>query len=243
GWHCRCELVSISDVEIEMDGLEVEPMATEEDMDKLKVKRNEFTPEGIKEVMGYKGISKGFEYNPGKAGFGNKVSQEVFDTRKGYTNLTKGDYTTFDRPKQLPVTESNIKVAGTAKNRESLKKSIEHELQDTDLVLTPVGVVHIDAQSLAGHIKLDRGAFVPFIKEVLENPQEIWGSFQQSNATGKVVYRRSYVRKFKNTKSGDIVMVVDGSNGEMSGWTMLKARENYTEKNVRQGKLLYNDEG
>ncbi len=243
GWRCRCELVSLSQVEMDMEGYKAEPMATEEDMERLKEKRIVKTAEGYKEAHGYKGISQGFEYNPGRAGFGNKVSEQVWlDKGKGWATITAGSYVDYNRPKSLPQTKTTVKNGATYQTAEDAAKGIKYYLDDDDLILTPVGEVYVDANFIAEHIDLRRTSYLPFIKEVLENPQEIWGKFMQSDATGKVVYRRSYVRSFETLKPNQVVtIVVDGANGQMCGWTFFVGRQNTAIKN-RTGKLLYNEE-
>lgn len=243
GWRCRCDLVSLSQVEMDMEGYKAEPMATEEDMERLKEKRIVKTVEGYKEAHGYKGISQGFEYNPGRAGFGNKVSEQVWlDKGKGWTSLTNGNYESFGRPKTLPQMSTKtipVKAQETAKD---VAAAIRHNLDEADLILTPVGEVYIDANWVAEHIDIRRSSYVSFIKEVLENPQEVWGRFMQSDATGKVVYRRTYVRTFETIKPNEVItMIIDGGNGQMSGWTFFKGRANTAAKN-RTGKLLYSSE-
>jgi hypothetical protein len=62
------------------------------------------------------------------------------------------------------------------------------------MLQTPDGVaVHVDALFLGQHIDYRRAPFVPLLRDLVEDPQEIWMVFERNEVTGQVVLRRCHL--------------------------------------------------
>lgn len=67
-----------------------------------------------------------------------------------------------------------------------------------------------------------REAFFPFIREVVEDPAEIWVGFAQSSQSGRVALRRRYVKLLELGKDTTLGIVADADGGQWSGVTFFR---------------------
>jgi hypothetical protein len=67
-----------------------------------------------------------------------------------------------------------------------------------------------------------REAFFPFLRELVEEPAEIWLGFARHEESGRVAVRRRYVKMVALDKMRTIGLVADIDNGLWSGLTFLR---------------------
>lgn len=254
-WMCKCKKRSVSRAGIEEYGLKVEDMMTEDDIPReTKTIKVNGQP---KTVTLPKDVGYGFDHNPGKAAFGNFMPKEAFDLAKqGLQNknewktLNKGDWQSYGRPEQLPIKPSIVKIgepikkglSEAEKNRQKValtKKAFGFD-DDIGVIPTATGNIVVDAKVLGEHLADDRIPYLPLIREVLEDPQEVWQAFEENIITGRVEIRQRYIRVVQLDKKRNLLFVAQANKGQMTGWTLM-ARSGNKIAPWREGRLLYSE--
>lgn len=143
----------------------------------------------------------------------------------------------------IPLDQTTTRLGDRASSVDEVEKLLHALLGGDEKVLgqsSEYGIpVLVDAKSLAEHIPLDRSAFLPFLDDLIEDPFEVWLSFEQHKGTGKVILRARFIKAVQLEKGKGLLMAAQASEGQMEAWTFLPTSKwNYLE-NQRRGKLLW----
>jgi len=199
-----------------------------------------------------KGIDPGWDYNPGEAAWGRKLSDEAmleYQAMKAdaWESLTPGDWQTYGLPEKLPAIEPMEKLGPALSTMEETVASL------TDIIGAEEKVFSFDskgfrydllvnAEVLGRHIKPDRSPFLPFIPEVLIKPQEVWLRFERHKGTGKVVLRQRIIKVLGLEKEKAVLFIADARDGWLEALTMLPTRQGKYLNDQRAGQLVYGQE-
>ncbi len=198
------------------------------------------------------GIDPGWAYNPGKTAWGKNLSDEAMKAwrsqgTRAWEKLTPGDWKTYRRPQRIEVDDPVAKPGPPVKDVSQLKEAIKKTLGGEERIFSFKSGefrydVLVNADTLAHHLKLDRAPFVPFIREALEDPFEVWLSFERHKGTGKYVLRQRVIKAVKLDKNRAIFMVIQSRGGFMEAWTMIPTSKLGYVNNQRKGKLIWRRE-
>lgn len=241
-WGCHCQVDILSSRAAKAAGWVISDDPAPDEM----VERSVNTPAGKKVVMVPKGIDPGFDYNPGEAAFGHQLNDQTMrnwrEQGRKYERLTPGDWASAGRPAQVPADPPLAKLGQPAKNASDMVKTARAALGDVGekvFILPDGSRVLVDAVSLGNHLAKDmgRGAFLPFLAEVLEKPFEIWLSFERHPATGKVELRRRLVKVVAlPAKDRPLVFTAQVRQGRLEAYTFHPVKKINDE---RRGKLVW----
>ena len=139
-------------------------------------------------------------------------------------------------------------IGTKARTERGLRERLRAALGGDEAVYTdPTGQRVAVDQSIVDHIigpprrEGDREQFFPFIRELIERPQEIWVGFATENATGRVDARRRYVRLLKLGGAEAIVLVADIDGGHWAGLTFFSGSAE--QRRARSGLRVFRDNG
>lgn len=90
-----------------------------------------------------------------------------------------------------------------------------------------------DAKRLGG-----REQYLPFLRELIEQPYEIWVGFARNELTGKVELRRRYVKAIDIGKQRTISFIADAVAGQWIGFDFFHGALSYADK-MRVGYLVW----
>ena len=257
GWGCKCGVVSHSQSELDrlqardreaMDGgqgvdFPIRTTAPDEGTYDWTDKR---TGE-VKRIP--KGIDPGWAYNPGRAAWGEQLSQEAMDAwraQKGaaWDRLTPGDWETEGRPARIPVDEPKTTPGPKLTTVEAATDAIREIMGGDQRVFSfQAGDYRhdlvVNAASLASHIDLARTPVLPFLVEALEDPFEVWMAFEQHKGTGRVELRQRIIKALPMGKKEAMLVVAQAVDGVMEAWTVIpQDRMSYMNRQ-RVGKLVW----
>jgi len=243
GWNCRCKLQSLSERDLKRYGLEVSNKAPAIKIEDRQVN----TPAGKVSRPTPEGIDTGFDYNVGQAAWGRRLSDQAraaYKTAPGknWEPLGGKNYSDYDRPLNVPVDKPVAKTVKGAKTNDEMIAATKRILggkDDVVFTLKDGTSLHINVESLATHINKSRAPFVPFIREVLENPYEIWIAFEREKGTGKIALRKRILKVIDIPKQGQMVFIANAANGQFEDWTFMPVRNMNRLNKERYGKLLY----
>ncbi len=252
GWGCHCGLTTATAREIEQLSREEAggpyPIQTEaqplETYDHVNKKTGEISRVPV-------GIDPGWDYNPGEAAWGRRLSKKVGDEYAAMKNdawrqLTPGDWRSYGLAEKLTpspaIAEKAAKITAIPPAREALEKIIGGK----EKVYSFTGEngftydLLVNAATLIDHIDLNRTPYLPFLPEVLTDPQEVWLRFDQHKGTGKVVLRQRIIKMLPLGKGKKGLLVIfEARNGWIEAWTMMPISSwNYVNKQ-RSGQLMY----
>lgn len=237
GWGCSCYVESLSDDDLAREGITVQK-APEIHYCQWQ------NPKTGETMQAPEGIDPGWAYNVGDTAWGRVVPSDNFK-KSVWQPMTQGqsspapgapaplqsdirpDYNIPDTPKGITeyLTQSfggrGVKIFEFNKNGYRL-----------DLA--------VDAKYMAAHIAAaKRAPYLPYLQDLIQNPQEVWLAFEQNNATGKVRLRQRFLKfiEIPGSKSKIFIMAFDATNGKMSGITFIPIGGNAN--SVRNGYLVY----
>ena len=195
------------------------------------------------------GIDPGWAYNPGETAWGKNLSDEAMRAweRSGpdkWEQLSPGNWRTYGRPERITIDEPEGRLLGKATSKKALEEMLVSVLGGKTRVFTfDTGLFRYDilvsAETLARHVDLGRSPFIGFLKEALEDPWEVWLSFERHKRTGKVVLRERVIKAVKLDKKRAILLVAQANNGIMEAWTMIPTSDLKYINRQRRGKLIW----
>lgn len=245
GWGCKCKKVSVSARELRREGWKVDENAPEDGAYKWKNPRTGET------VDVPNGIDPGWAYNPGTAKWGKSEALRAMEDENGWSDflpLRPGD---VNRPAEIPTEAPPIHPAEKQHppTKEKLLAVLKESIGgDAAAYTDPKGGVVRITDALVDHM-LDprfpqrlngREAYFPFLKNLIEDPYEIWIGFEKHQDSGRVRLRKRYVKGFDLGKKKSVSLVADEVNGQWVGLTTFNAGVLGSDlKNVRKGRLFY----
>ena len=250
GWNCRCKLQIISERDLKRYGLEVSNKAPAIKIEDRQVN----TPVGKVSRPTPEGIDTGFDYNVGQAAWGRKASPEEWKAFKAIPGkeweplnegMTKGGYQDYGRSEKVPADIPKARAGRDTKNRAEMADAVRRAIganKEITIQLKDSTSLLIDVEELANHVDLSRGPFMPYLREVLEDPFEIWISFEKHKLSGKIVLRKRLVKVLDIPKQGKILVVANASRSRFMGWSFIPVRNDRRLNMERYGKLLYGRE-
>jgi hypothetical protein len=239
-------MVSVSRSEMERDGLKVSRPPDNGTY--------EWTNPQTGEVIDVpEGIDPGWAYNPGKTAWGQRLSREVMASwRKqgaaAYDRLIPENWENYGLPERVPVDRAKAKVDyGIEQTREGMEAFLREELGGAEKAFSFIdrdfpGFRHdvlVNAEALAEHLPADRAPFLPLLREVIEDPYEIWLSFERHKGTGRVFLRQRFIKAVRTGKDRGMIFVAQARNGMMEAWTVVPTSEIDYLNNQRFGRLLW----
>ncbi|QPJ61238.1 MAG: hypothetical protein G3M70_04775 [Candidatus Nitronauta litoralis] len=244
-WGCKCKKVSVSKREAERDGLQILDDAPRNGTYKWK------DPRTGKEHTFPSGIGKFWDYNPGRAAWGQVETKRLADGAAAgkFTTLPSGGPGDWARPATVPV-DAPRRSAGPAVDR---APEVRQVLRDgiggeEAMYQDPFGDFVNVNQGIADHIienpkRIDgRERFFPFIQETIEDPYEVWVSFAREDATGKVSLRRRYVKSIQLDKNRTMTLVANVEKGKWIGFDFFSRSKKSNLNHMRTGVLVWGRE-
>lgn len=235
GWGCRCDVQSLSQRDLDRRGFRVQPEAPPIVM----VSRPVRSKTGQTFVQVPKGIDPGFDYNVGRAGFGAPSA-------KSHSFKTLASPIQSPPPANLPpVATSTLPLENIPSTEEAIRQALRDVLGgDTAAFTDPTDAVVGIGQAIVDHLlekepeHWKRSAYLPFLPELIQEPQEIWLGFAENEVTGRVEMRRRYVRYVEVRKGKLLSLVTDVRGRELIGFTFFVGSKP-TDPAMRTGLLLY----
>lgn len=243
GWGCRCRVWPRTDGDLRRAGKSGPDRAPDDGT-------VPWTNPSTGEVMQIpKGIDPGWDYNPGQAAFGRKLSSEAMDNWRAGSNkwqrLTMGDWRDYRRPALIPVDLPQARLGQAATSKQELAQMIDRAIGGGEKVFSVAAgeftyPLLVNAETLADHIgDLQRAEFVPFLPELMQEPFEVWLSFERHSASGQVVLRQRVIKAVKLGPDRGLLMVANSVNGIMEAWTFIPTSDLKYLNGQRQGKLVW----
>jgi len=232
GWGCHCRAVRASEEEYrqaQADG------------------RGEAPPSPIDPTTGAPvGIDKGWDYNVGKAAYGQNIQARLMEDQGPWKDLCPGRPEDYNRPPKMPVDAPKAKLGTRQRTEDGLREELRRSVGgDSVSIADPTGERTLITQGIVDHIlaKPDtrwdgREEYFPFIRELLEEPYEIWVNFAKSEVSGRVGLRKKYVKTIRLDKDRVLGLYAEIQDGVWVSGDFFRGGSSAA-NNLRKGKLLY----
>lgn len=251
GWGCQCTIQSLSEADLKRLGLKVSP----EPPASTLVRHTLNTPDGPKEIWVPEGIDPGFAYNPGEGAFGRGANEIAIERHGGFDALHAPSSISNSAADLTPIaTETHpalvppLKPDGSA-DAEGLRRLFTSTLGGDEAIFRdPTGAHVAVTDAVADHLianaaekpkEANRASYWPFIRELVEDPQEIWIGFAKSKVSGRVALRRRYVRLISLGKDKIIGLVADEEGGYWQALTYFSGDPGPQIRNLRMGVRVF----
>lgn len=237
GWGCKCQVVSVSNTEMQRD--------------KLKVSKAPIDKEAIDTRTGevtIKGIDPGWAYNPGEAAWGRNEALRLMEDKGPWVDLEPRGPSAYGRPEKITVDKPHASLGTKARTEDELRNALKKAIGGDEVgIIDPTGETTMVTQAIVDHMlenpkRLDgREIYFPFIRELIENPFEIWIGFAKSEVSGRVGIRKRYVKSIQMDKKRVIGMYAESWNGQWVSGDLFRGGLTGA-GNLRKGRLLYGRE-
>lgn len=243
GWGCKCYVEPLGERQMERLGKSGPDAAPPLQVRQAVVGANGPSPRTVNVPAG---IDPGWGYNVGEAAYGRSVATSVLQEQSGgrWVELPGKSPADYGRPVRLP---SDVPVA-------SMGASARQPDDVVDLLRAAIGGEQAEfrdptdssvlvMRAVADHMLLDakrvdgREQYFPFIREVIEQPYEVWVHFARNELTGKYGLRRRYVKSFRMDKNRVFGLVAESASGIWTAVTFYRGDE--LMQTARKGVLLW----
>lgn len=235
GWGCKCSIRTLSKGDLKRIGKEAPDVSPTIEIDKST---------GIA-----KGLDKGWDYDPAFTAWGQPLSDSAMATwrtqgHKAWESLTPGNWETEGLKKILPFKATVTKRLANATTIGEFEGKLKGVLNGVEKVfkLPNDSRILVNAKSLSQHVDLNRSGYASYIPELLENPDEIWMSFQRHKGTGKILLRQRIVKALEIEKGRYLLMVAQSQGGMFEAWTIIPTKRPGYINGQRHGKLVWKAE-
>lgn len=254
GWGCRCDTMIVTERALKRYGWRV---TRDDELPLSRVVDHEImTPEGPVTVQAPEGIDPGFAYNPGEGVWGRGPQMRAIREHGPFDALEAPSSMLADAGRLEPVAmKAELgaiipPLADGTPDEPALRKAFREAIGGDEAIFTdPTGTRVAVTQALLDHIlenpaaRASREPYWPFIRELVEEPQEIWVGFSKSPANGRVALRRRYIRVLRLGKDRAMTLVTDEQDGFWQGWTFFRGRPSKNLANMRRGVKIYPEAG
>ncbi len=201
-----------------------------------------------------------FDTNPGKNRYGNLVKyyydktqkhgkfadMVIFKTFKDYNLPESKDLSPKNTDDLILPSYKTLKKDLTQKEIENFyKNAFINTIGGEDVILKdPLGERIKFNLNLLKHfdLKHNRMKYIPYLKEIAENPNEIWLIPMQAEESKKIVLRKRHIYIIQSdTSKKPLLLVLEVQNGMFTGWTFFKEKSLSRLDKQRRGILLYTD--
>lgn len=195
------------------------------------------------------GIDPGFDHNPGMAAGRDDAETLALEKSARWKELPGLTPAYYGRPAEISA-DAPKAAMGAKAHGENLKQSLltvfEAAVGGKEAIFTgPDKKPCVVNASIVNHMMQDpddrvdgREQYFPFIKELVEDPFEIWVTGNVNAATGKVLLRKRYVKMLQLEKNVVIGLVADSVDNVWEGMTFFRGGKTSI-KNLRKGNLLW----
>ena len=250
GFRCRCSTISLSQRDVDRDGLKVSEGLPQYVLDPT-----------TKQPIHAPRPDRGWDRNPGAAFFGDGILRQVLEGAPRYQELSRKTFADHGRPpaKEIPaaglpphpgevpsyehlVRQGLSDEAARAEVRREFHQALGIPAGEHEVILAdPTGDRAVFGDLLFDHFKMDgRERHMGLIRPTFEQPYEVWLAEMKDDATGRVVLRKRYVGLYQE---GDgkrpFVVVLDVQKGVWSGWTAMTSGNWNTIDKLRRGVMLF----
>jgi SPP1 gp7 family putative phage head morphogenesis protein len=241
GWGCTCRVVPVSRAELKAmgkDGPDTPPSGG----------TYTWTDSAGQEHQVPTGIDPGWDYNVGEAAWGRPIAEKALAEQAGGKWRDLGPVrgpADYQRPEQVPADTPVAQLGPPARDEEQLRGRLREAIGGEQAVYNdPWGASVLVDQTLADHVlgaakRADgRERYFPLIREVIEQPYEIWAAFAENELTGQVGLRRRYVKQVRLSKDHVVALVADAQGGVWTSFTFFRGGESAL-GNLRKGVLVW----
>ncbi len=252
GFNCRCGVVTLSQGDIDGEGL---PVEKEDPTGKLIEPVDPKT--GNKLPAQLLMPDQGFAHNPGKDVWGGIAPKEG---ERGFTDIGTRTFTDYGRRKMdnlakedyLPYGDADIlpKRLPELEYYQAFISEFDRKIEKLGVYKDVIGdplIISLDLFTKAnGKLKITkrgREQYVRLLARAIQNPYEVWLTPMKDDATGRIVLRKRYIRGFSTGPENKIFGFIAFEYGA-DGWTGVTAFPPETIEYVdalRNGVLLYKE--
>ena len=192
------------------------------------------------------GIDKGWDFNVGEAAYGRTREKLLLESQGKWLDLNAKGPVDFNRPATIPVDLPRAALGAKEHTSKGLLEALTKAIGgDTASIADPTGERVMVTLAIVDHIleKPDtrwdgREAFFPFIRELVEEPFEVWANFARNEESGRVAIRKKYVKMIRLDKDRVIGLYAESQDGVWVGGDLFRGSASGA-KNLRKGQLLY----
>lgn len=242
GWGCKCKVLSVGPRDLEKMGKSGPDTAPDNGTYAWVDKKT-----GVEHTIP-NGIDPGFDYNIGEAAWGRNQQKRLMEDQGPWKSLDPWGPQAYGRPEKIPVDAPKAKPFQPEKTEAGLREALRRSVGGDEVFITdPAGGQVLVTQAIPDHIMEDpkrrdgREDYFPFIRELIEDPYEIWISFAQSEVSGRVAVRRKYVKLVQIDKTRLLGLYAEVQDGMWVSGDFFRGGVTGA-KNLRLGRMLYGRE-
>jgi phage gp29-like protein len=226
GWGCNCDVRPLSERQLQKMGKTGPDKAPPSDP-------SDPPPE--------------WSYNVGEAAWGKPVAANILQAERGgkMIALDPRGPADFGRSAAVPLDVPGAQPIERIREPDALREAFRAAIGGESAIFKdPIGARINVTDAVIGHWLEDakrmqgREQYLPLLREVIEQPYEIWAGFARNELTGKIELRRRYVKAIDLGNKRVLGFMADAVNGQWVGFNFFSGGVTGA-NNLRQGMLLW----
>ena len=244
GWGCKCAIVPITRRDLARLGKSAPDQAPDDGTYTWTDRA------GVTHTIP-KGIDPGWAYNVGEAAWGQPIAERVLAEQAGGRWRDIGPARgalSAGRPETVPADAAVAALGARAENAGDALGLLRTAIGgDSAVFRDPSGGAVLIDKAIVDHLaestkRLDgREQYFPMIREVIEDPYEVWVAFAQNELTGKVSVRRRYVKMIRTDRDRVVAVIANAADGVWTGFDIFRGGRTAL-NNLRRGHLVWGRE-
>lgn len=246
GWNCRCfkEPVSRSFANEVKDSPTFRTVAPD---DGVRPWTNPAT--GATEMIP-NGIDPGFQNNPGRSAWGREMTKNMAgrEEKPVWEDIAPLDAAYYGLPKAIPADKPKAARGVIANEEQGQRAELRRAIGGDEAFFTsPHGEVIMVNQGVVDHnlekpeARKNRSEWFPFIQETIEDPAEIWVTFQRDRISGEFRIAQKFIKVLALEKNRPMLLMATTEKGAWSAMTV-HPRQDRNIVNLRAGRLVWTRE-
>lgn len=246
GWGCQCTVEALNQRDLDRLGLK---LGTAPPTDMQEVLIGPRSPGGPRAVETPAGIDPGFAYAPGRDAWEREHVSRILQAADAQQAETwhpiigrgPADYA---RPQRLPLATPPAPPLPTPETPAQMLDTLRQVLGGESALYDVKGLpVLVGAQGLYDHIAEhpDRGRYLHWLPDLLENPQEVWMQLERGEVSGRYRIRARLIKTYDLGKGQVLMFIADQQNGVMTGWTFFHGGNVKYAQKQRNGLLWWGE--
>lgn len=242
GWGCRCYVETLAGRDLQALGKDAPDNAPPLD---LQMRTVGAKGPSARTIPVPKGIDPGFGYNVGEAAWGRGLSEQAMAQWRAagadaWQSLDTRNYVSFDRADVVPRDATKTKLAAPVESPALAAKLLRELLGGEEKIYNMRGLpVLVNAETLARHVDANRSAYLPLIEEAINDPFEVWLTFERHKGTGIVALRTRAIKSFEIGRGRALLVVMQANKGMLEAWTAVPTSDLKYLNRQRRGWMFY----
>lgn len=192
------------------------------------------------------GVGEGWDYSVGEAAWGRPISERAWSQAndRAWQPLITDTWQDLGLPEKLPADSVPVALGPRLNSAADAVAGVRAAIggQPERVFSVDAGRFRypllVNAETLGPRLAGDKSRFLPLLESALEDPAEVWASFERSPETGLVALRVRLLKLLQAEDGPAVMAVFEAISGQLVGVDFAPAEAGVV-NSLRTGRILH----